>query len=81
MKAFDCILCGKKDVKEWGNNPAPLGNLPDKCCSICNMSKVIPARLGQYLDQFIYSHACTDDSRVDYMRVYDETKIDYINKE
>ena len=50
MSPFDCILCGKKDIKEWGNNPAPLGNLPDKCCSVCNMSKVIPARLGEYLD-------------------------------
>lgn len=42
--AYTCCLCGE-DQFGYGNNPAPLGTMPDVCCATCNSSKVIPARL------------------------------------
>ena len=39
-----CCLCG--DVfYGYGNNPAPLARSSKRCCDMCNMTKVIPARL------------------------------------
>jgi hypothetical protein len=43
-----CILC-KSDIKDdpYGHNPEPLASIKDGvCCSECNSSKVIPARLN-----------------------------------
>lgn len=42
-----CCLCGQECENQWGNNPYPLSdNEKDRCCDICNMAKVVPARLG-----------------------------------
>ena len=39
-----CCLCG--DVfYGYGNNPSPLARSSKRCCDMCNMTKVIPARL------------------------------------
>lgn len=46
-----CCLCNEKiqpTINGWkfGNNPAPLGETEDdRCCDMCNATKVIPARL------------------------------------
>jgi hypothetical protein len=42
-----CCLCGNA-IKTYGNNPAPLKtkSKDDVCCDECNLTKVIPARLG-----------------------------------
>lgn len=42
-----CCLC-KKEFTGWGNNPEPLMQ-EGECCSVCDQTKVIPARLNQYL--------------------------------
>jgi len=48
-----CSLCDMNiDIEpktkwKYGHNPAPLGKEGDRCCSTCNMMKVIPARLNQ----------------------------------
>ena len=42
--AYTCCLCGEEQVG-YGNNPAPIGKMPDRCCSTCNSTKVIPARI------------------------------------
>ena len=43
-----CCLCGNECENEWGNNPWPLSKKPeDRCCDVCNDTKVIPARLKQ----------------------------------
>ena len=48
-----CCLCGAVIETEfggwkWGHNPAPLGRESrDRCCSICNDTRVIPVRLFQ----------------------------------
>lgn len=47
-KKFKCVLC-KKEVKGYGNNPAPLGNVYDDCCDTCNRTKVIPARIASLI--------------------------------
>jgi hypothetical protein len=46
-----CCLCGEEIpvVNGWaeGHNPDPLAiGEDDRCCSDCNATKVIPARLG-----------------------------------
>lgn len=43
----ECSLCGAEiNVAHQSNNPYPLGNEGDKCCHACNLTKVVPARLG-----------------------------------
>lgn len=39
-----CVLCDAK-FSEWGNNPYPLADPEETCCSTCNTTKVIPRRL------------------------------------
>ena len=39
-----CCLC-KQEFKGYGNNPLPLYNKEGRCCNICNIVNVIPARL------------------------------------
>ena len=43
-RKFKCSLCGKQ-CEGFGHNPEPLKRFEERCCSDCNMSKVIPARL------------------------------------
>jgi hypothetical protein len=38
-----CCLC-KVNIKGYGNNAQPLKN--GRCCDECNITKVIPARIG-----------------------------------
>ena len=41
-----CVLCQAECENEWGNNPAPILHRDlGVCCDVCNMTKVIPARL------------------------------------
>jgi hypothetical protein len=40
-----CSLCGVP-FNGWGNNPAPLGEVSERCCDDCNARFVLPARLG-----------------------------------
>ena len=39
-----CCLC-EKTIAGHGHNPVPLYNSEGRCCTMCNMNKVIPARL------------------------------------
>ena len=39
-----CCLC-KEEFVGHGHNPLPLYNKEGRCCTSCNMSEVIPARL------------------------------------
>ena len=39
-----CCLCNKK-FSGYGHNPLPLYNSEGRCCTSCNMTQVIPARL------------------------------------
>jgi hypothetical protein len=42
---FKCCICGQT-VKGWGNNPYPVSENPDdRCCDVCNDTKVLPERL------------------------------------
>jgi hypothetical protein len=40
-----CCLCNK-EFTGWGNNPSPLKE-QGECCSVCDQTKVIPARLNE----------------------------------
>lgn len=42
-----CCLCGNTYVN-YGNNAQPLDN--GRCCDMCNMTKVIPARMSMPID-------------------------------
>lgn len=49
----DCCLCGEP-CEPWhapptgfGHNPEPLAEWPDRCCTSCNDTKVIPARIAR----------------------------------
>lgn len=39
-----CCICAT-EYTEFGNNPEPLGELPERCCDDCNHRFVIPMRL------------------------------------
>ena len=43
QKEINCCICNKK-VEGYGHNPSTLYN-KGKCCTICNFTQVIPARL------------------------------------
>lgn len=42
-----CCICGKQ-IKGFGNNPTPV-RANGVCCNVCNLNKVIPARLAMIL--------------------------------
>tara|TARA_R110000751_G_scaffold94798_4_gene185066 strand:- start:392 stop:622 length:231 start_codon:yes stop_codon:yes gene_type:complete len=42
---MNCVLCNEDIKGNYGHNPAPLSDEGD-CCDECNMTKVIPARIG-----------------------------------
>lgn len=44
LKGQTCPICDKK-FNGWGNNPAPL-NIDGKVCDDCNMSVIVPVRMG-----------------------------------
>lgn len=46
MKNEKCCLCGD-EIIGYGNNPAPVAD-EGQCCDLCNITKVIPARLKQF---------------------------------
>jgi len=39
-----CSLCGGH-YDDYGHNPAPLGTVGARCCTLCNSQLVIPVRL------------------------------------
>lgn len=43
-KKFKCVICKKFRIG-WGNNPAPV-KFKGRCCDQCNLTEVIPVRLG-----------------------------------
>tara|TARA_R100000655_G_scaffold33145_1_gene65325 strand:- start:680 stop:853 length:174 start_codon:yes stop_codon:yes gene_type:complete len=45
-KVKTCVLC-KEGYTGWGNNPEPLEHPAFKCCNVCNVSRVIPARMAE----------------------------------
>lgn len=42
-----CSLCGGT-YEHGGNNPEPLKGWEERCCSDCNNTRVIPARLQRF---------------------------------
>lgn len=44
-----CCICGR-DFNGYGNNPNPVKE-EGECCSLCNTTIVIPARLKAYGNQ------------------------------
>lgn len=45
--AYTCCLCGYAGTGH-GNNPQPLSqNDADRCCDMCNMTRVVPARIAR----------------------------------
>lgn len=46
LEPWDCDLCGCFISDDrWGHNPAPLPG--KKCCTECNFTKVLPARIAE----------------------------------
>lgn len=41
---FKCCICGK-EVEGFGNNPEPVKH-EGRCCDVCNVTFVIPARVN-----------------------------------
>ena len=48
----NCVLCGQP-LKEIGHNPQPLKRR-GTCCSICNYTDVVPARLRAIYKDYTY---------------------------
>ena len=46
-KKETCCFCGK-EIKGYGNNPAPVKSSVYTCCDMCNREIVIPTRLKRY---------------------------------
>ena len=45
-----CSLCGG-GFSRWGHNPEPLKPFEERCCDICNETKVIPERIRIYKEE------------------------------
>ena len=47
MEKFKCCFCGE-EVEGYGNDPSPIQteNENDECCDVCNLTKVVPARIN-----------------------------------
>ena len=43
-KEIKCCFCNEI-IKGHGHNPVPLYNKEGRCCTLCNFTKVLPARL------------------------------------
>lgn len=43
---MNCSLCGEP-FSGMGNNPEPLAEFEQRCCDVCNETKVIPARIAR----------------------------------
>lgn len=43
-KSGKCSLCEGEYIN-YGHNPEPLKSFRERCCDLCNLAKVIPARL------------------------------------
>ena len=51
---YICCLCGK-EFEGYGDNPAPVDGIygnSNKCCSNCNMTFVLPARMEALTHKF-----------------------------
>ncbi len=52
-KVFKCCLCGKS-FTGYGNNPYPVDkDLEHRCCDVCNVTKVLPARVLELKNNII----------------------------
>ena len=52
---FDCCICGKHFVDEYGNNPYPVVTTEGAdCCDDCNWEKVVPARIMATTKQEVF---------------------------
>ena len=47
---FVCVLCGQHSHTQYGNNPDPMAD-KGKCCNLCYINRVIPARLRRNEEQ------------------------------
>jgi len=43
-KEGNCYFCGEP-YKNYGHNPEPLAKFEQRCCEVCNDTKVIPTRI------------------------------------
>lgn len=51
-KNLKCCFC-KKQLQDYGNNPAPANNDPKaRCCDFCNHTIVMPARVPHLAAMF-----------------------------
>jgi hypothetical protein len=48
-KEGTCSLCGGR-YDDYGHNPAPLGKVQERCCTLCNVTHVLPLRLRRHLN-------------------------------
>jgi hypothetical protein len=52
-KVFKCCLCGESFIG-YGNNPYPVDKDPEhRCCDVCNVTKVLPARVLELKNKII----------------------------
>lgn len=48
----ECVICNGI-LADIGHNPDPLSNGEGRCCDICNINYVIPARLYEMRESYI----------------------------
>ena len=47
---INCVICNRKKDEEFGHNPSPVKD-EGRCCTFCNTSIVIPARISDLIQQ------------------------------
>tara|TARA_B100000214_G_scaffold342629_1_gene290543 strand:- start:111 stop:281 length:171 start_codon:yes stop_codon:yes gene_type:complete len=47
---INCVICNRKRDEEFGHNPSPVKD-EGRCCTFCNTSIVIPARISDLIQQ------------------------------
>ncbi len=48
----ECVIC-KGVLADIGHNPYPLNNGEGRCCDVCNIKYVIPARIYEMRESYI----------------------------
>ena len=57
---YICCICGK-EFEGYGNNPDPVKK-EGRCCDECNQKVVIPKRMDDWMENYMYFRRRVDKS-------------------
>ena len=77
---FTCVLCGAS-VTGYGNNPEPLAHYENRCCDLCNWTRVLPARFERLAERMPVRKIKADptDEQLDVILKYNRDFSNWLN--